>query len=95
MTGPRDKYDDGELDELVQDFELDMDAPIGATFAAALRDAESELPVIDDFDPDEFAPPPPPVARAPLRSRCKRLRRCSRTIIMSMMRTARARSRSR
>lgn len=65
MTGPRDKYDDGELDELVQDFELDMDAPIGATFAAALRDAESELPVIDDFDPDEFVTPPPPVARAP------------------------------
>lgn len=64
MSGPRDKFDDGELDELVQDFELDMDAPIGATFAAALRDAEGGLPVIDDFDADEFLPEPPPAPRA-------------------------------
>ncbi len=40
MTGPRDKFEDGELDELVHEFDLDMDAPLGATFAAALRDAE-------------------------------------------------------
>ena len=38
MSGPRDKFEDGDLDELVHDFDLDMDAPLGATFAAALRD---------------------------------------------------------
>ena len=39
MSGPQDKLD-GELDELDHDFELDMDAPIGASFAAALRDLQ-------------------------------------------------------
>jgi len=63
MSGPRDKYDDGDLDELAQDFDLDMDAPIGATFAAALRETESELPEIEDFDADEFVTPAPPPAR--------------------------------
>jgi len=63
MSGPRDKYDDGDLDELAQDFDLDMDAPIGATFAAALRETESELPEIEDFDADEFVTPAPPPVR--------------------------------
>ena len=42
MSGPHDKFD-GELDELDHDFELDMDAPIGASFAAALRDRDGAL----------------------------------------------------
>jgi pilus assembly protein CpaE len=68
MSGPQDKFD-GELDELDHDFELDMDAPIGATFAAALRDADGALPPLDDseFNHDGafIAPPPPaPVAAA-------------------------------
>lgn len=40
MTGPRDKFDDGALEELAHDFDLDLDAPLGATFAAALRDPD-------------------------------------------------------
>ena len=43
MSGPRDKFDDGDLDELVHDFDLDMDAPLGASFAAALRSGEEEM----------------------------------------------------
>jgi pilus assembly protein CpaE len=48
MTGSRDKlHDDGELDQLAQDLELDMDAPIGASFAAALRDDHSDLAILE------------------------------------------------
>ena len=75
MSGPRDKFDDGELDELTHDFELDMDAPLGASFAAALRTGEDEEEgiVYDDggFDIEEeggfvapHEPPPPPMQRA-------------------------------
>lgn len=63
MSGPHDKFD-GELDELDHDFELDMDAPIGASFAAALRDPDGALPPLDDadfsMDDDGFLAPPPP-----------------------------------
>lgn len=52
MSGPRDKFDDGELDELIHEFDLDMDAPLGATFAAALRDAD-----VEDISLDADAPP--------------------------------------
>ena len=44
MSGPRDKHDEGDLDELVHDFDLDMDAPLGAYFAAA-------QPPVDDLPP--------------------------------------------
>jgi hypothetical protein len=38
MTGSRDKFDDdSDLDQLAHDLDLDMDAPLGASFAAALR----------------------------------------------------------
>jgi pilus assembly protein CpaE len=65
MTGSRDKFhDDGELDQLAQDLDLDMDAPIGATFAAALRDGHSDLAIMDDadfgLDDDGFMTPPAP-----------------------------------
>lgn len=65
MNGPLDKFD-GELDELDHDFELDMDAPIGASFAAALRDPDGALPPLDDkdFGMDDEAFLPPPAARA-------------------------------
>ncbi len=44
MSGPRDRFDvDGELDQLAQDLDLDMDAPIGATFAAALRGTDETI----------------------------------------------------
>ncbi len=63
MTGSKDKFhDDGELDQLAQDLDLDMDAPIGATFAAALRDKDSDLAIVDDrgfgLDDDGFMTPP-------------------------------------
>jgi len=51
MTGSRDKFhEDGELDQLAQDLDLDMDAPIGATFAAALRDKTSDIAIVDEAD---------------------------------------------
>jgi pilus assembly protein CpaE len=55
MSGPRDKHDDGDLDELVHDFDLDMDAPLGASFAAALRggDEEEEITEFDQAYPIE------------------------------------------
>ena len=63
MSGPHDKFD-AELDELEHDFELDMDTPIGASFAAALRDPDGALPPLDDadfgMDDDAFLAPPPP-----------------------------------
>ena len=44
MTGSRNRFDDdSELDQLAQDLDLDMDAPIGATFAAALRDKDGDI----------------------------------------------------
>jgi pilus assembly protein CpaE len=43
MNGSRDRFgDDGDLDQLAEDLDLDMDAPIGATFAAALRQPETD-----------------------------------------------------
>jgi len=71
MTGSRNRFDqDGELDQLAQDLDLDMDAPIGQTFAAALRDKGSDLVIEEDselgiaeaefgFDDDGFMTPPP------------------------------------
>ncbi len=63
MTGSRDKFDDGELDQLAQDLDLDMDAPIGQTFAAALRDKPGDIGVMDDTDfgleDDGFMAPSP------------------------------------
>jgi pilus assembly protein CpaE len=67
MSGPRDRFDvDGELDQLAQDLELDMDAPIGATFAAALRGTEAPQAFEEaDFglDDDGFMTPPPRAAQ--------------------------------
>lgn len=63
MSGPRDRFDvDGELEQLAQDLELDMDAPIGATFAAALRgtDSPAEFEEADyGLDDEGFITPPP------------------------------------
>jgi pilus assembly protein CpaE len=70
MTGPRDKFDDdSDLDQLAHDLDLDMDAPIGATFAAALRGQDSSKPAFGelDFNPEDddvMTLPPPPAARA-------------------------------
>jgi pilus assembly protein CpaE len=72
MSGPRDKFDDGDLDELVHDFDLDMDAPLGASFAAALRGGDGEDSIVYDdgahdieeeggfVAPHEAAPPARP-----------------------------------
>lgn len=61
MTGSRDKFDDdGELDQLAQDLDLDMDAPLGATFAAALRAQDDDLGDEEEFgglDDDGFLTP--------------------------------------
>lgn len=78
MTGSRNRFDnDGELDQLAQDLDLDMDAPIGQTFAAALRDKQGDLVIEEDselgiaeaefgFDDDGFmTPTPPPQKKAP------------------------------
>ncbi len=56
MSGSKTRFDDdGELDQLADDFDLDMDAPIGATFAAALRDRpEAEGERKFSFDEDEL-----------------------------------------
>lgn len=64
MSGSRDKFDDdGELEQLVQDLDLDMDAPIGATFAAALRGQEADPHAFEEadfgLDDDGFMTPPP------------------------------------
>jgi pilus assembly protein CpaE len=68
MSGPRDRFDvDGELDQLAQDLDLDMDAPIGAAFAAALRGVEESQSFDEaDFglDDDGFMTPPPRAAQA-------------------------------
>lgn len=66
MTGSRDRFgDDSELDQLAQDLDLDMDAPIGTTFAAALRDnkiSSNPPPLEDEFslDDDGFMTPAAP-----------------------------------
>lgn len=60
MTDSRDKFDDdGDLDQLAHDLDLDMDAPLGATFAAALRDDEDASDLDDEFglDDDGFIMP--------------------------------------
>ena len=64
MSGSRDRFDDdGELEQLAQDLDLDMDAPIGATFAAALRGKEADPHAFEDadfaLDDDGFMTPPP------------------------------------
>jgi pilus assembly protein CpaE len=77
MSGPRDRFDvDGELEQLAQDLDLDMDAPIGATFAAALRgtNAPAEFEEADySLDDEGFMTPPPraeqPAAKAPVEFR--------------------------
>jgi pilus assembly protein CpaE len=55
--------DDSDLDQLAHDLDLDMDAPIGATFAAALRDNETGASRFEDdefgMDDDGFMTPPP------------------------------------
>ncbi|HOY76657.1 MAG TPA: cellulose synthase operon protein YhjQ/BcsQ [Hyphomonadaceae bacterium] len=55
--------DDSDLDQLAQDLDLDMDAPIGATFAAALRGNDTEASRFKDdefgMDDDGFMTPPP------------------------------------
>ena len=69
MSGPRDRFDvDGELEQLAQDLDLDMDAPIGATFAAALRgtDAPAEFEEADYGLDDEGFMTPPPRAEQPV-----------------------------
>jgi len=65
MTGSRDKFDDdGDLDQLAHDLDLDMDAPLGATFAAALRDQDDDLEDDGEFglDDDGFVTPAAPKA---------------------------------
>jgi pilus assembly protein CpaE len=77
MSGPRDRFDvDGELEQLAQDLDLDMDAPIGATFAAALRgtNAPAEFEEADySLDDEGFMTPPPraeqPATKAPVEFR--------------------------
>lgn len=70
MTGSRDKFDDdGELEQLAHDLDLDMDAPIGATFAAALRDKGAGGQTFEEadfgLDDDGFMTPPPRPAAPP------------------------------
>ncbi|MBI1361950.1 MAG: AAA family ATPase [Alphaproteobacteria bacterium] len=49
----KDKFhDDSDLDQLAHDLDLDMDAPIGATFAAALREQGSEVELAHEEDID-------------------------------------------
>src|ERR1700759_2801407 len=53
MTGSRDKFhDDSDLDQLAHDLDLDRDAPIGTTFAAALRDQGVDLDLTPEEDLD-------------------------------------------
>src|SRR5690606_24455764 len=63
MTGSSNRFDDdGELDELAHDLDLDMDAPLGATFAAALRDQHGGITIADEgnftFEDDGLMSPP-------------------------------------
>ncbi len=55
--------DDSDLDQLAHDLDLDMDAPLGATFAAALRGNDTGAPKFEDdefgMDDDGFMTPPP------------------------------------
>jgi len=55
--------DDSDLDQLARDLDLDMDAPLGSTFAAALRDPDTGAPRFEDsdfsMDDDGFMTPPP------------------------------------
>ncbi len=49
----KDKFhDDSDLDQLAHDLDLDMDAPIGATFAAALREQGGEVDLSHEEDID-------------------------------------------
>ena len=45
-------HDDSDLDQLAHDLDLDMDAPIGATFAAALRDQGVDLDLSTEHHSD-------------------------------------------
>ncbi|RYD88904.1 MAG: hypothetical protein EOP61_32690, partial [Sphingomonadales bacterium] len=55
--------DDSDLDQLARELDLDMDAPLGATFAAALRGNDTGAPKFEDsdfdMDDDGFMTPPP------------------------------------
>ena len=68
MSGSDKRFDeDGEFEQLAQDLDLDMDAPIGATFAAALREREGDVALVDaefTLDDDGFMTPPPKSASA-------------------------------
>lgn len=61
--------DDSDLDQLARDLDLDMDAPLGSTFAAALRDNGSSSSRFDDadfsMDDDGFMTPPPRAMQTP------------------------------
>lgn len=64
MTGSRDKFDDdSDLDQLAHDLDLDMDAPLGASFAAALRGKDDKTVSFEEadfgLDDDGFMTPPP------------------------------------
>ena len=49
----KDKFhDDSDLDQLAHDLDLDMDAPIGATFAAALREQGGDVELSHEEDID-------------------------------------------
>ncbi|HOZ28147.1 MAG TPA: cellulose synthase operon protein YhjQ/BcsQ [Hyphomonadaceae bacterium] len=69
MSGSRDKFDDdSDLDQLAHDLDLDMDAPLGASFAAALRGPDGKTPAFEEadfgLDDDGFMTPPPRAAQA-------------------------------
>jgi len=68
MTGSRDKFDDdSDLDQLAHDLDLDMDAPLGASFAAALRGKDDKGVSFEEadfgLDDDGFMTPPPRAAQ--------------------------------
>ncbi|MDP3492363.1 MAG: cellulose synthase operon protein YhjQ/BcsQ [Hyphomonadaceae bacterium] len=76
MTGSRDKFDDdSDLDQLAHDLDLDMDAPLGASFAAALRGPDVKASAFEEateatfeeadfgLDDDGFMTPPPRAAQ--------------------------------
>ena len=73
MTGSRDKFDDdSDLDQLAHDLDLDMDAPLGASFAAALRGKDDKGASFEEadfgLDDDGFMTPPPRAAQPPPRA---------------------------
>lgn len=61
MTGSRDRFADSDIDHIAEDLDLDMDAPLGAAFAAALRERgpmlEGAKLIDDDFEFDTAGMP--------------------------------------